>query len=202
MTAGNQSSIAISGDSFPGASYVGALEDYTKRIETSVGELETQVEGTLTRVFAIFIFLMMIGVAFPLMIRLTSVLQGSSSYQNVLEFAMVFSFVGIFGLIFFTVYVRLIRVRRLRRNLETLLWPYDQLLQKLSQTLDHGELNDATSTLVQLKILEAEVAYSRAKRAISSRIPFLFLVDPQDRTLGPYGRDYGERSASIRRMEK
>jgi hypothetical protein len=199
MIIGNHSSITISGDSFPGASFVSALEDYTKRIETSVADVEFQFEVILTRIFAFLVFSMMVAVTFPLLFRLTGKLETTTSYRIILEYAMLTSFIGIIGFILFTLYVRLIKLRRLRRNLETLLWPYGQLLQKLSQTLDHGELDEGTSTLIQLKILEAEVAYSRAKRVISSRVPFF---DSRSETVGPYRRDYMERDVFVDRNKQ
>lgn len=161
---------------FPGASFVSALEEYTKRIENSVGEIEGNTENTLTRLFALLIFVMLISAALPLAVRLTDELQSSTAYKSFFQAAIVFSVVAIIMLTLFTVYIRLLKLRRVRRNLETLLWPYQKLLQKLSQILDYGNLDDGTSTLIQLKILEAEVAYGRARRLIYSRSPLSRLL--------------------------
>lgn len=177
-----------SGESFPGANFVAALDEYTKRVEASVTEIDTYTESTLTRIFALFIFLMLISAAFPLMFKLAEDLQSTFLYRGFLQTAGLFSVLAIVGLTTFTVYIRLIKLRRYRKNLETLLWPYERLLQKLSQMVDHGSLDEGTSTLIQLKILEGEVAYGRARRAIRSRLPFSFLLADRE----PHFRDQPE----------
>jgi hypothetical protein len=144
----------------------------------------------LTRTFAVLTLMLLLSVSFPLLLRLSDEMERTAFYKIGIDFGILISLVGIFGLIFFTIYLRLIKLRRLRRNLETLLWPYEKLLQKLSQILEHGNLDEGTSTLIQLKVLEAEVAYGRAKRVISSRLAFSFLSFSHDKALDSDRLDY------------
>jgi hypothetical protein len=153
---------------FPGQTFVGALEEYTKRIENTISDIEALSEGTLVRTFALTIFVMLFAAVVPLATRVAEELQSSFFYRDFLQLTMVSAILLILALAFFTVYTRLLRIRRQRRNLETLLWPYQKLLQKLSQIVDQGNLDEGTSTLIQLKILEAEVAYGRARRITES----------------------------------
>jgi hypothetical protein len=197
MEAENYRSTPISGEGFPGASFVSALEDYTKRIEFSVQEIESQYEKILARTFAVLIFMLLVSVSLPLLQRVSGEMERVAFYFGVLV-----SLMGIFVLIFFTIYLGLIKLRRLRRNLETLLWPYEKLLQKLSQILDQGNLDEGTSTLMQLKILEAEVAYARARRVISSRLPFPFLFLSNDESLNRDRLDYLMRDRYSDRMNR
>ncbi len=164
--------VGTSDEAASSVNFVDALEEYTKRIESTVVEIETYSENTLTRMFALLIFLLLISASVPLAARLVEDFQGSLAYRSFLQTAFIFSFVSILALTMFTIYIRLLKLRRHRRNLATLLWPYQKLVQKLNQLVDHGRLDDDLSTLVQLKVLEAEVAYGRARRLVSSRVPF------------------------------
>ncbi|WP_024339488.1 hypothetical protein [Bradyrhizobium japonicum] len=159
---------------FSGQSFVSALEEYTKRIETSATEIEQESEKTLLRLFGYFIFVAMLGVTVgPLIGRVADEIGGN--FRSLVQATMLGGLFALFALGAFTIYARLMRTRRLRRNLETLLWPYEKLLQKLSQILEHGDLDEGASTLIQLKILESEVAYGRARRAIeTAQAPFNF----------------------------
>jgi hypothetical protein len=151
-------------EEFAGKSFVDALDEYTRRIEASAAELESDLEVTLSRLFGILVFMMLLAGLLPLIIRASEDLLSGPIYRTFLQATMTIAILTIFGLIAFTLYIRLIRIRRRRRNLETLLWPYQKLLQKLSQIVDQGNLDEGTSTLIQLKMLEAEVAFGRARR--------------------------------------
>jgi hypothetical protein len=159
---------AISHEKFPGETFVNALEEYTKRIEASVTDIENVSEVTLSRMFALLIFIILLAAVLPLAVKVADEFQGSPLYLMFLQATMGVAFILLLGRTLFTVYTRLLRLRRYRRNLETLIWPYQKLLQKLSQIVDQGVLDEGTSTLIQLKIIEAEVAYSRARRVVDS----------------------------------
>jgi hypothetical protein len=166
------------GSKYSEQTFVGALEEYTKRIESSVAEIENGSERALSRLFALLIFLMLAAGVVPVVSRLTEEFPAGQAYRVFLQGTTAASVLAIMLLTFFTIYTGLLRLRRHRRNLETLLWPYQKLLQKLSQIVDHGDLDEGTSTLIQLKILEAEVAYGRARRVVDGQSPFSWLLAP------------------------
>ena len=164
---------------FSERTFVNALEEYTKRIDNSVSEIEINSEIALHRLFALFIFLILSAGALPIIVRFADFYQSSAAYTTFFQGTILFSVVAILALTAFTLYTRLLRLQRYRRNLETLLWPYKKLLQKLSQIIDHGDLDEGTSTLMQLKVLEAEVAYGRARRIVESQKSFASLLFPK-----------------------
>jgi hypothetical protein len=174
MEADSHHMTTASGESVPGASFARALEDWTKRIEAYVQEIEAQYEIIITRTFAILIFVLLL----PLLERLSNEMVINGSGRTEVQIGIIVSMVGVFGLFFFDYSRRLIKLRRLRRNLETLLWPYKKLVTMLSQTLEYGNIDEGNATLIQLKILEAELAYGRARRVISSRTPVHALLSP------------------------
>lgn len=161
-----------SAQGLPGQTFLSALDEYTKRIETSVAEIEGGSETTLSRLVFILILVGLAAGLLPTASRLLGDLEYSSSYRLFLQTTVSLSILATIGLSVVSIYITLLRARRQRRNLETLLWPYQRLLQKLSQLVEHGNLDEGTSTLIQLKILEAEVAYSRARRVIEGEGAF------------------------------
>jgi hypothetical protein len=163
-------------EKFAGASFVGALDEYTKRMELSVAEIDANLERLISTSFVAALILPLAVFLFPVFVRYIDDLYFGSSYRSALQGLVFISIILLVMMAFFVVYRRLMRLRRVRRNLSTLLWPYEKLLQKLTQLTEQGRLDEGNATLIQLKLLEAEVAYGKARRLNETKSPFAFLV--------------------------
>ena len=159
---------------FQGASYVSALDEYTKRIESSIAEIDKIADQTFTTTFLFGVFVPVGTLVFQLTQKATDEGTIVRSYAQLVSVISLFV-LGMMAVYF--IYRRLIQSRRYRRNLATLLWPYEKLVQKLSQILEQGRLDEGTATLVELKLIEAEVAYGRAKRMLQRSSFFAIFGD-------------------------